>query len=240
MVAIRGREYRKALSFVHDTLDAAHTDRIVLDGLAEVVGADLVDAYVIDARRGPLRVTHLVEISVPDRAPPADVWAVWRRNPMFLEWEACGPGIRGLSDFHDARSARKLLFYEYAMRPFGSRHILDVTFDRAPLTSGFVFDRCSGRDFSTRDRELLRLLAPHLRRLARNGHVRAQLTQREREVLALVREGMTNAEIAVSLSISPGTVRKHLENVCAKLGVRTRTAAVRRVFGATGRTDDVR
>jgi DNA-binding CsgD family transcriptional regulator len=53
------------------------------------------------------------------------------------------------------------------------------------------------------------------------------LTRREREVLSLVAEGMTNAEIGARLWISAGTVRRHLENVYSKLGVHTRTAAVR-------------
>lgn len=54
------------------------------------------------------------------------------------------------------------------------------------------------------------------------------LTPREREILTLVAEGRTNAEVARALWISPATVRKHLENAYAKLGVKTRTAAVRR------------
>jgi RNA polymerase sigma factor (sigma-70 family) len=56
------------------------------------------------------------------------------------------------------------------------------------------------------------------------------LTRREREILALVAEGMTNAEIGARLWISAGTVRRHLENVYAKLEVHTRTAAVRATF----------
>lgn len=51
------------------------------------------------------------------------------------------------------------------------------------------------------------------------------LTRRELEILDLVGEGKTNAEIAERLWVSPLTVRKHLENVYAKLGVHTRTAA---------------
>jgi DNA-binding CsgD family transcriptional regulator len=51
------------------------------------------------------------------------------------------------------------------------------------------------------------------------------LTAREREILELVAEGRTNAEIAERLWISRGTVRKHLDNIYAKLGVHTRTAA---------------
>jgi len=53
-----------------------------------------------------------------------------------------------------------------------------------------------------------------------------RLTPREREVLELVAEGRTNAEVAGVLWVSPGTVRKHLENAYDKLGVHTRTGAV--------------
>jgi DNA-binding CsgD family transcriptional regulator len=53
-----------------------------------------------------------------------------------------------------------------------------------------------------------------------------RLTAREREILDLVAEGRTNAEIAERLWVSPGTVRRHLENIYAKLGVHTRMAAV--------------
>jgi DNA-binding CsgD family transcriptional regulator len=51
------------------------------------------------------------------------------------------------------------------------------------------------------------------------------LTQREVEVLALVTRGMTNKEIASALQISVKTAGRHLENVFAKLGVTTRSAA---------------
>jgi DNA-binding CsgD family transcriptional regulator len=57
------------------------------------------------------------------------------------------------------------------------------------------------------------------------------LTRREQEVIALVAEGLTNAEIGALLWISTGTVRRHLENVYAKLEVHTRTAAVRAAYG---------
>jgi DNA-binding CsgD family transcriptional regulator len=58
------------------------------------------------------------------------------------------------------------------------------------------------------------------------------LTQREREIMALVAAGKTNAEIASLLSISVRTVQKHLEHIFPKLGVETRTAAAIRVLGA--------
>lgn len=53
----------------------------------------------------------------------------------------------------------------------------------------------------------------------------ALLTGREREVLGLVARGLTNKEIARELSVSPATVKAHVERIIAKLGVSDRTQA---------------
>lgn len=52
------------------------------------------------------------------------------------------------------------------------------------------------------------------------------LTGREREVLALITEGLGNAEIAERLSINEKTVRNHASNVFDKLGVWSRAQAM--------------
>jgi DNA-binding NarL/FixJ family response regulator len=52
-----------------------------------------------------------------------------------------------------------------------------------------------------------------------------QLTFRQRMVLEHVARGQTDAEIAAEIGIAPATVNKHLEQIYARLGVHTRTAA---------------
>lgn len=57
-----------------------------------------------------------------------------------------------------------------------------------------------------------------------------RLTRRELQVLELVAQGKSNAEIAAILWVTRSTVRKHLEHVYEKLEVNSRTAAVARLF----------
>ena len=56
----------------------------------------------------------------------------------------------------------------------------------------------------------------------------AGLTARQLEVLALLAEGLTNAEIAERLVVSPRTAEHHVAAVLTKLGAATRREAVRR------------
>jgi DNA-binding NarL/FixJ family response regulator len=52
------------------------------------------------------------------------------------------------------------------------------------------------------------------------------LTRREREVLTLVAQGLSDAEIAERLVVSSHTVHRHVANVRIKLGLPSRAAAV--------------
>jgi DNA-binding NarL/FixJ family response regulator len=62
-------------------------------------------------------------------------------------------------------------------------------------------------------------------RKLRAGIERPNLSHRERQVLALVRSGLTNAEIAKRLYLAESTIKSHLSSIFTKFGVRSRQEA---------------
>lgn len=72
--------------------------------------------------------------------------------------------------------------------------------------------------------DMLARLLPRLRRQQRG--IGADLTGRERQVLALLAEGATKEVIAQRLVLSTNTVRNHIQNVLVKLGAHSRLEAV--------------
>ncbi|ATU95063.1 response regulator [Phyllobacterium zundukense] len=75
------------------------------------------------------------------------------------------------------------------------------------------------------DAELMQKMLTRITREPSAETTIARLTNREREILCSLTTGETNKEIARTLSISPGTVKVHVERVLRKLGVSDRTQA---------------
>jgi two-component system response regulator NreC len=74
-----------------------------------------------------------------------------------------------------------------------------------------------------------KLVGEYLRQ-ARNGEVdptRDRLSEREREILQLIAEGKTTAEIAAALVLSPHTVQSHRDHIMAKLDLHTKAALIK-------------
>ncbi|HEU0237363.1 MAG TPA: LuxR C-terminal-related transcriptional regulator [Candidatus Limnocylindrales bacterium] len=161
-----------------------------------------------------------------------------------------------MSDLISRRRYHEQPLYREYFAPSGIEHFLELGLSSVPASyRALVLYRGSDApDFSERERTILELLRPHLRaREARATLVALvagwppvpedgsetddlQLTTREREIVAMVAAGKTNAAIASELWISPATVKKHLENTYLKLGVGNRAAAASRLRAETDRT----
>jgi DNA-binding NarL/FixJ family response regulator len=81
--------------------------------------------------------------------------------------------------------------------------------------------RASGLDYDAI------LLAPSVDSPSRDAPSAEALTRREKQVLALLAEGLPNKAIASRLSISDQTVKFYVASICGKLGAANRTDAVR-------------
>jgi DNA-binding NarL/FixJ family response regulator len=75
-------------------------------------------------------------------------------------------------------------------------------------------------------------LASLLRSRQERSKIRASLSVREREVLALISQGLSTKQMATRLGISPRTVESHISRAYRKLAVRTRVQAVTRAAQA--------
>ncbi len=146
---------------------------------------------------------------------------------------ACAEGdhIAAIADFEDAREA-------FADRPFlagQARLALAEVRSQAGDNAGAidearaaaVFDRLEAKPSADQAAALLRSLGAPSRARSAAGQEQAldSLSAREAEVLDLIRQGSSNAEIAARLYISPKTAEHHVSRVLSKLGVRTRAEA---------------
>jgi DNA-binding NarL/FixJ family response regulator len=84
----------------------------------------------------------------------------------------------------------------------------------------------------TFDRRAFVQIVQEARPVAETGSDLDTLTRREREVLELLAQGMTNKEIAAALVITTNTVKRHLKAIFNKLDVRTRSAAAAKAVSA--------
>jgi DNA-binding CsgD family transcriptional regulator len=146
------------------------------------------------------------------------------------------------SDFYSFSDLRNAPMYADLYRPEGRRHSMLVSLPAPPgHTRRLQLWRDSGSDFSERDRLVLQLLRPHLHEVYLDAQRRRddapRLSRREHQVLQLVAQGRTNADIARQLFISVATVRKHMENIFNRTGVRNRIQAAALVMPHLSVTD---
>lgn len=240
--SVKDRDLRGLLGVIdaaRSTNVAAGLPPAVLDRVRALVACDMVSFVELDSAQQ----IHFVAQGITDDGEdddPGDETAFWAH---YWDCLACSyPDRTGddrsvtmLSDFYTPQQWHNTGIYSDYFAPVGIEHDMMLCVSApAARSRRLILFRGRGVDFDERDRLLLSLLRPHLnelyQELERARRPAPDLTTRQWELLHLVASGRTNAEIARELVVSKDTVRKHMENIFARLNVTNRTAAIAHAF----------
>lgn len=167
--------------------------------------------------RGLPDVEMLADSAVPQELPQADVWVVTSAD--FID------------DLNEEQSPALLLVTgnpEEAARLAGWPVWGILPLDASPEEFSAVLHALAEGLWAGSPTLARVLMERHpLPLLDQAEQVVNPLTERERQVLQLTAQGLANKQIATSLEISENTVKFHLSSLYAKLGVTSRTEAVR-------------
>ena len=212
----------------------------VAQALLDVIPADFATLNDLDVRGQRSVEVGLGDQDSPDE-PESPFWDHFQ-DSLVCSYTERIPRLRTevmfTRDFYSDRQWHSTGMYTEVLRPAGVEQELVMPLPAPPgVARRLVFFRAPGSGaFSNDERDAAVLLQPHicdaLRHQARLAGA-TLLTARQRELLQLVAAGHDNTSIARRLVLSRGTVRNHLENAYARLGVTSRTAAVARAFPDT-------
>ena len=240
---VRDRDLHGLLGVIdaaRSTNVAAGLPPAVLERVLTLVACDMVSFVEFDSAQQ----IHFVAQGVADDGEeddiPGDETDFWAH---YWDCLACSYADRSgddrsvttLSDFYTHQKWHNTGIYADYFAAFGIEHDAMLCISApAGRSRRLILSRGRGLDFDGRDRLLLSLLRPHLnelyQELERARRPVPTLTTRQWELLHLVASGRTNAEIARELVVSKDTVRKHMENIFARLHVTNRTAAIAHAF----------
>jgi DNA-binding NarL/FixJ family response regulator len=234
------RDVRVLLDAVHDgdqDEPGQYLPPCLLSGLTRVIPAETVTFLDVDSGGMLLGHQDYPTWSVPDEAELAASYRSHVGDCLpCRDPDRAGDryGVSLFSDYARPDQHATAPAAEY-FRQYATNQAL-MTRVRTQRAGGARFVLCrDGSDFSARERLLLGMLRPHLdvayQRADQRRRGAPSLTPRQLELLALVAAGHSNAEIAATLVVSVGTVRKHLDNIYERLGVSSRAAAAACAFG---------
>ncbi|MGW0531765.1 response regulator transcription factor [Streptomyces sp. NPDC003032] len=187
----------------------AEDQSMVREALAALLGLEPDIEVVAQAARGD-------EVLTAARDHDVDV--------ALLDIEMPGmTGIEAAAGLHAEFPALKIVILTTFGRPGYLRSAMESGAD------AFLVKDAPAAQLAAAVRRVLageRVIDPTLAAAALAGGANP-LTDREREVLRAAADGATNAELAATLHLSPGTVRNYLSTAIQKLAVRNRAEAVR-------------
>lgn len=148
------------------------------------------------------------------------------------------------SDLIDKDLRKESQFYKEYLQKYDLGSVAGISIIRGETLLGALtlYKSESRGDFSERDLYILKQLEPHLQNALSMGKVPAEkesgearrtlkysygITKKEMDIIALIVQGRSNAEIAAASRISQNTVKSHIANIFGKLGVKSRTQLIR-------------
>lgn len=235
--------------------DYQHTEPL-LAGLVALVGADAATLTHLNLRTQhevalswpPSRLDQAVLPGYPAVAPTHPL-----RRPLGEIAESRPRSVEPvrISDVLTTRAWRATAIHRDVLRDTSDQMCLPLSF-HGPATKVITLSRTAGA-FTDRQKDLLSACAPHLRSAIGRAHpgerhavqlapslARVPLTTapgiapngtglstREHQVLEMVVQGLTDAQIGRRLGLSPATVSKHLHRIYRRLGLRNHAEATR-------------
>ena len=196
------------------------------------LNAGLVDAHLACGDIDQAEVTAGLLLNTPPQQHPQTMALAERANGLVAS-------ARGESELAAQRLRRAVAEFEGLSLPFEAararyelaRTVMGTDRSIAGVEAGRALEELE-RLGAARDADQVAALLRELGVATKAGPRQAgQLSQRERDVLALLPRGLTNPEIAERLFISPKTVAHHVSSILAKLNLKTRTEAA--AFAAT-------
>ncbi len=237
---------RRVADVCHAVVDGHDGLPDALGLLARLVGSDF-------ASFSDISLVHPRESVVTEhgRAPlsPGE-YAEWARllptHPYAHHVATADAPAPRLTDVVDLREFAATEVFQVCLEPTGARYQAAMRVARTPDGLALVSLWRSSRDFTENELEPAATIVQALRHALQlralldrlsvaatavdgdgeaSGEAVAarELTARQAEVVALVARGHTNQQIALRLGISPRTVRKHVEDLFARTGARSRT-----------------
>ncbi|MGI5402562.1 helix-turn-helix transcriptional regulator [Streptomyces sp. CA-135486] len=196
---------------IRTTLEADHRHRVVAEGVpgqeCDLVCRSRPDVVIVSQPEEGAALGALKRITeIP--APPA---------ALLLADRLTRDGVRRLLRLRAAGILH---------RTTASRHLPWAV--HAAAHGGLALAPGLARDLADTSAEPAGAAAEQARAQALLG----ELSPREREVIALAGDGLSNPEIAATLTISADTAKDHLHHIYAKLGIRSRLQAARIVWQA--------
>lgn len=212
-------------------------------GLRDLISCNAIGYNEVDVETGETFMVLAPDEVVFDGIGEAFASHAHQHPVIHHHSETGETGPRTLSDFLSEEELHALDLYQAVYKRMGAEDQISFILPSPPGTVvGIALNRPS-RGFSTAERELIELIRPHLTQSFRDVHLRDSadplsaarlrglgLSDREGEVMRLLVDGLSAADVAEQLSISPHTARHHVAGIYAKLGVSSRAAAVAAVL----------